>query len=322
MNNLLSGRMEGARRSEADDLASSLAGTTRTSTLPFSCRFYFLFRIFLHKKRWLLRSAQIIRGLWVLGPVRPYAIRYYQRRVNNGPLQVDTRDLFPKLEVDQVVNSLNEKGYAHGFDVPAEYVTQILQYAETTGLLRWWNPHKECDAIDHIARNGKIVQIAKRYLGTEPILWLTQLRWSFGDGSPKRKRFLSKHIEPLLYDPGAFHYDILDYKSLTLFIYLTDVDPSSGPHVVIERTHANKSFADLCQIVLSDAAAQQKFGDRAKMILGQKGTMLFEETSSYHKASNCKTERLMLSIDYVLQRRPPPDRPVIAIKNTERKKIT
>ena len=219
-------------------------------------------------------------------------------------------DLFPKLEVDQVVNSLNEKGYANAVNVPSEYVTQILQYAETTGLLRWWNPHTECEAIDHIARNAKVVEIARRYLGVEPILWLTQLRWTFGDAVPKGKRLLSRHIEPLLYDVGAFHYDSLDYKSLTLFIYLTDVDPSSGPHVVIERTHANKSFSDICRIILSDAAVHQKFGDRAKMILGPKGTMLFEETSSYHKASPCKTERLMLSIDYVLQRRPPPDRPV------------
>ena len=39
--------------------------------------------------------------------------------------------------------------------------------------------------------------------------------------------------------------------------------------------------------------------------------MLFEETSSYHKASRCETERLMLSIHYVLQRRPPPDRPAL-----------
>jgi len=37
--------------------------------------------------------------------------------------------------------------------------------------------------------------------------------------------------------------------------------------------------------------------------------MWFEETSCYHKASRCHTEPLMQSIDYVLQRRPPPDRP-------------
>jgi hypothetical protein len=117
----------------------------------------------------------------------------------------------------------------------------------------------------------------------------------------------------LLYDENAFHYDALDFKSLTLFIYLTDVDLSSGPHVVIEGTHGCKAFADLWQPILSDETARQKFGDRAKTIVGPKGTMLFEDTSCYHKASSCQTKRLMLSIDYVLQRRAPPNRPVIGI---------
>ena len=281
-------------------------------TLPLASRFYFAFRIFLHKQRWLLRSSQIIRGWWTLGPLRPYAVRYYQWRKHNRPIAVIRQDLFPELEVNEVVNSLNGKGYANGVKVPAEYVTKIVQYCENTRLRSYWNPHKECDAIDSIARNATIVEIARRYLGAEPVLWLTLLRWSFGDAAQERKVLSSTHEGPLEYDGNAFHYDILDYKSLTIFIYLTDVDPPSGPHVVIEGTHATKSFADISHIILSDTVAHQKFGDRVRMIQGQKGTMWFEETSCYHKASRCQTERLMLSIDYVLQRRPPPDRPVAA----------
>jgi hypothetical protein len=78
---------------------------------------------------------------------------------------------------------------------------------------------------------------------------------------------------------------------------------------VIEGTHAHKSVWELCHHILSDEAADEMFGDRIKSILGPKGTMLFEETSSYHKASRGENERLILSIHYVLQRRPPPQRP-------------
>jgi hypothetical protein len=117
---------------------------------------------------------------------------------------------------------------------------------------------------------------------------------------------------PVQYDGDAFHYDTLDFKSLTVFIYPTDVDTSCGPHVLIENTHTRKSFGDICQIILSDTVAQRRFGDRIRTILGEKGTMLFEETSAFHKASRCRTKRLMLSIDYVLQRTPPPERPVMA----------
>jgi hypothetical protein len=248
----------------------------------------------------------------MFGPLRQPVVRYHQRRKKNLPLQVVRHELFSELHVNTVVNSLIGKGYANGVKLPKEYVDQIVQFCENTGLKIYWNPHKECDAIDHIARNEKIVEIARQYLGTEPILWATQLKWSYGDAVQKRKPLhFSRHIEPPEYDGNAFHYDRFDFKSLTLFIYLTDVDASSGPHVVIEGTHANKSFWELCHNILSDAAAHQRFGDRIKVILGPKGTMLFEETSSYHKASHSKTDRLMLSIHYVLQRRPPPKRPTV-----------
>lgn len=55
---------------------------------------------------------------------------------------------------------------------------------------------------------------------------------------------------------------------MTVFVYLTEVSSSSGPHIVVEGTHANKSFADICQNVLSDTVVHQKFGDRVKVILG------------------------------------------------------
>jgi hypothetical protein len=244
--------------------------------------------------------------------LRKYAIRYYQRYNHNRPLHIDRRELFPKIDVDQVVESLNEQGYANGVQIPEEYVTQIVEYCARTGLIKYWNPHEECEAIDRLAHNEKMVEIARRYLGAEPVLWLTQLRWSFGDVAEQQKVLISRHPEPVQYDSDAFHYDTLDFKSLTIFIYLTEVTPDSGPHVLIEGTHKTKSFSEICHIILSDKAAEKKFGDRIKMILGPKGTVLFEETSSFHKAARCKTKRLMLSIDYVLQRTPPPERPRLA----------
>lgn len=271
---------------------------------------YYQVRTLLHKSRWLLRFAQMVRGWWILGPFRQYAIHYYQRRGGTRPLQTDRHDLFPTLDVDQVVDSLHERGYADGTKIPEESVTQIAQYAKDTRHLKYWNPHRECEAIDRIARNEKLVEIARRYLGAEPILWLTQLKWAFGpDSAEERRGLLASENGPIQYDADAFHYDTLDFRSLTIFIYVTDVDPTCGPHVVIENTH-HKSFSEICRIILSDAAAEQKFGDRIKMILGKKGTMLLEETSCFHKASRCQTKRLMLSIDYVLQRSPPPERPV------------
>lgn len=281
--------------------------------LPQIPQIYHQVRILIHKNRWLLRSTQMLRGWLILGPFRRYAIRYYQRRNSAQPLRVERHDLFPKLEVDHVVNSLNERGYAYGWKIPEAYVEQIVQYTKKTKFLKHWNPHRECEAIDQIAKNEKLVEIARQYLGAEPILWLTQLKWSFGEqAASERRGLLSNSHVPIQYDGDAFHYDTLDFKSLTIFIYLTDVDASCGPHVLIENTHNAKSFGDICHVILNDTTAQQRFGDRIKTILGEKGTMLFEETSSFHKASRCQTRRLMLSIDYVLQRPPPPEHPIFS----------
>lgn len=279
-----------------------------------SSQFYYKLRILIHKKRWLLRGTQIVRGWWMVGPFRRYVVRYYQRRNYVQPIRIERQDIFQKFDVDPVVHSLNERGYANGWEIPEEYVSRIVQYTKDTKFLKYWNPHRECEAIDQIARNEKLVEIARQYLGAEPILWLSQLKWSFGDQASKEERqgLLSSNNEPVQHDGDAFHYDTLDFKSLTIFIYLTDVDASCGPHVLIENTHNAKSFRDICQIILSDTDARQRFGDRIKVILGKKGTMLFEETSTFHKASRCQTKRLMLSIDYVLQRSPPPEHPVLA----------
>ena len=90
-----------------------------------------------------------------------------------------------------------------GCRFPGKYVEQIVNYCARTGLMKYWNPHKECAAIDRLARNAKVVEIARRYLGAEPILWLTQLRWSFGDSSEQRKVLPSLHQEPVQYGGDA-----------------------------------------------------------------------------------------------------------------------
>ncbi|MGH7231213.1 MAG: hypothetical protein ACREJU_07625, partial [Nitrospiraceae bacterium] len=175
--------------------------------------------------------------------------------------------------MDQVVHSLNEFGYVKAAQLPAEFVADIMNYCQSTRRLKYWNPHKECEAIDQLARNETIVEIAKRYLGAEPILWLTQLKWSFGDAGERRTFIPSAHLEPLQHDGDAFHYDTLDFKSLTVFVYLTSVDIDSGPHVVIEGTHKIKSLTERGQIILSDETAKKKYGQRIKVILGDEGTV-------------------------------------------------
>ena len=268
-------------------------------------RFYFTLRLCLHKNRRLLHFVQILRDYIVLGPLRKLLVKYYQKFGHNEPFKTEINPYFPRGAPEQIVARIHESGYAHVGQVPEEDVTQILDYCTRHKQTRYWNPHTECEAVNRLCRNAKLVAIARQYLGAEPILWLTLLRWSFPLSDDRADFHPATHREPRQYNTHAFHYDILDFKSLTLFVYLTDVDSASGAHMVVEGTH-NKRWQDLHNIMLDNQVAEEKFGRRIKVILGKKGTAFFEETSTYHKVEVCKSRRLILSIDYVLQRKPPP----------------
>jgi hypothetical protein len=268
-------------------------------------RFYFSLRFYLHKKRRFLRLVQALRAYMVLGPLRKPIVQYYQKFGRNDRLKTDTHSLFPEVDTEQIVRRINEVGYAHVGIVPEEYVTQILDYCAIHKQTCYWNPHTNCEAVNRICRNAKLVEIAREYLGAEPILWLTLLRWSFPFSDDRVGFYPTTYRDPTEYEIYTFHYDIIDFKSLTLFVYLTDIDSNYGARVVVEGTHNNKSFEDLNNRILGEDVAKEKYGDRIKVILGKKGTAFFEETSTYHKVEICKSRRLILSINYVLQRKAP-----------------
>jgi hypothetical protein len=274
----------------------------------FRARCYIVLRFYLHKMAWLHSLVQGLRAYIVVGPLRKSIVRYYQKFGHNDLLKTEIYPIFPEMDIGQIVHRINAIGYAHIGNVPEEYVTQILDYCAIHKQIRYWNPHMDCEAVERICRNATLVEIARQYLGAEPILWLTLLRWSFPLSDNRAGFSPTTYKDPTEYYIHAFHYDFIDFKSLTLFVFLTDIDADSGAHIVVEGTHNRKSFKDLNNIYLDEDVAVKRFGDRIKVIIGKKGTAFFEETSAYHRVEVCKSRRLILSIDYVLQRKPPPGR--------------
>ena len=142
-------------------------------------RFYFALRLYLHKNRRLLHFVQILRAYIVLGPLRPLLGKYYQTFGHNDPFKTELHPCFPAVEPEHIVARLQASGYAHVGQVPEEEFTQILDYCRRHQQTRYWNPHTECEAVNRLCRNATLVEIARQYLGAEPRLWLTLLRWSF-----------------------------------------------------------------------------------------------------------------------------------------------
>jgi Phytanoyl-CoA dioxygenase (PhyH) len=275
----------------------------------YSSRFYYGLRSYLHKKPRLLLLARIVRAYVILGPLRNTFVKYYQKFNNNEPLRTDTSPLFSNVDVEKLVNAIDDVGYVELGNLPEEHVAQILAYCENDKQIEYWNPHKNCEIIDRISRNNTIVAIVRKYLGAEPILWLTQLRWSFAPSDDPVNLRPSLDRKPSQYDFHDIHYDAHDFKSLTAFVYLTDVNLDSGPHMIIPGSHKNKTLKDLAHISFKDDVAQKIYHNKMIAILGNKGLVFLEDTSCYHKAAVCnKEKRLLLSIDYVLRRKVPPER--------------
>ena len=76
-----------------------------------------------------------------------------------------------------------------------------------------------------LVNHPDILSAAKNFLGCTPTVYSMNALWSFPcEDDPQRIT-------------QSFHRDVDDYRFLSLFIYLTDVNEHAGPHQYIPKTH-------------------------------------------------------------------------------------
>ena len=155
------------------------------------------------------------------------------------------------------------------------------------------------DKIFNFASSDLMISTAAKYLGIFPILSNIILNYNI-PRKPDKVR-------------GAmlWHKDDLGYKSLDLFLCITDLDDDNGPLYV---SKANDNLGALSRI---DSFIKNPIrGERQKIDLnefnfytsgnelikleGKKGTaLLIDSIANYHRGGNCKNKnRLMLRISY------------------------
>lgn len=186
-----------------------------------------------------------------------------------------------KNVIDEILENLKNKKFSVNRDKNKKI--SLNQKTENDGIYicRYLNPHKDLKLVRDIAFNNKIINIAGKYFGTNPIVQSTQIWWTFSSTDES-----GRYVNP----PGnefGFHYDVDDFKFLKLFIYLSDVDEKSGPHYFIEKK-GKKNLKEFINRRISDSEASEKYSDRIILIKGEKGTSFIEDTSFYHKGSNPK----------------------------------
>ena len=185
--------------------------------------------------------------------------------------------------VDKVLTYLQGKDVvAKGRTVPLDQVPSdvtIADYSLATVL--------SCPLIMALINDPEVLSLAGAYLGCCPTLSSVGLRWSF----PSRSKAA---------DVQRFHRDPDDWRFVKLFVYLTDVDENSGPHVYVQGSH--RSDLQMRARPYDLAYIEGKYGkSAATAVLGQKGTAFMADTLGIHMGRPpVDRPRLMLIAQYSL----------------------
>jgi hypothetical protein len=238
------------------------------------------------------------------------------------PAPASNTTLVDRANVDDVVNRVRHDGFAMGLALRDEVVEQLLAFSSMAtcfGDAKEEHPFKYCgkdvDAesipfrlgaykhalqaspvLQALARDSQLLAIARKYLGTEPVLMSARMWWSFAVPADHEQQSAAGQ---------GFHYDIDGYRGLTFFFYLTDVTPTSGPHVYVRGTHLKKSWKHLLSLYKgqSDAEIEKYYGrDRQVQFCGPVGSGFAEDIFGFHKGMHPETDdRLIVQVRYGLR---------------------
>ncbi len=214
-------------------------------------------------------------------------------------------------DTNKIYSELLESGYSSNIKIPYQILKDIIeysklskykgQYGEKNYLINYENPSnpgndiwygnynllKECDSVKKLVFNKDVLKICESYLGPKFKLISCHSWWSFPPLNNK-----SNH-------QYGYHYDIDSPKFLKIFIYLTDVDLDSGPHVIVPGTHKRKSIKEKLNRRLNDMQIESNKNYNNPIIkIGPKGSMFFEDTFAYHKGTTPVKPRLIMQAEY------------------------
>jgi hypothetical protein len=144
-----------------------------------------------------------------------------------------------------------------------------------------------CPHVLELANRPEIIAFVTRYMGCMPTLSEIGIRWSLV------KPTEGKSVQ-------RFHRDPADWRSVKLYIYLSDVDEGAGPHVYVVGSH--KISGGMRSPTISDEVVEKIYGGEALQIVeGARGTCFMTDVHGIHKGTPPRDKpRLLLQIQYTL----------------------
>lgn len=145
----------------------------------------------------------------------------------------------------------------------------------------------DCPHLLSAVNDPELLSLAATYLGCKPTLSSLGVRWSFPNGDGRE-------------DVQAWHRDCDDWRSIKVFTYLTEVRPTSGPHVYVRGSHSTR--AALRNERFTSEALTAKFGEDCLLsVVGPPGTTFVADVAGIHRGVPPQREaRLILQAQYSL----------------------
>ena len=241
-------------------------------------------------------------------------------------LNMNKTSIFGDLDTSTYAEQIRQESVAFGLNLPSSIVEDIYAYAcqapcyatgrardegefaiteVQNGYLRGKYPVAlaefsnstlmGCEAIEQLVKDPVLLQIARDYLHYWPTKIERYMSWTLASRLPEEE-------QKRLNEPIVYHYDLPPcYNTVRIYFYITDIDASSGPHVMIKSSHNKKPLPWLwapCQ--QPDSEVYKYYGKEKEIVIeGKKGLGFFQDPYCFHKATTPVTaDRLLLQIRY------------------------
>ena len=215
-------------------------------------------------------------------------------------------------EIDTAVRTLQRDGFYvfdkvvdRGFtDAIREYAERVPSIARGAGTPAQTYPRENpavgrydiseqdalgCPQVQEFVSDPAMARIAQLYLGQPVLMDEVAFWWT-----------TNRKAEDADVNAQLFHQDRDRLSFLKFFIYLTDVTPTTGPHVYLRGSHRSLPRSLRGDGRKSDAAVRAAgLGDNIVEICGPAGSLMAVDTIGLHKGKTPETgDRLALENEF------------------------
>jgi hypothetical protein len=231
--------------------------------------------------------------------------------------------LLPDVDAEDVVDGLIRDGMSLGLRLPAHAVQDICDFAQSTPCFSrdrqdhgffpkdlaqanrergrdiitgyYFEAVEKSATIMQLSRDAVLINIARAYIGCEPVHIRTRLWWSFPAAN-----VTDADLHAVAQD--KFHFDMNGWRTLKFFFYLTPTTERSGAHRCIIGSHAHRPLRHQLTLTLGRETKELEIyypKDRFLTITGDAGTGFAEDPFLFHTGSLCEDKpRLILELEY------------------------